>query len=82
MVDEAHIPTRCPLCGGSVEHGETTFAVDLQTGVVVVRYVPAYVCGQCGEIWLEDETASRLERTVRDARARKGQVEVLPYATV
>ena len=82
MADDAHIPERCPLCGAGVRHGETTFAVDVQTGVVVVRHVPAYVCGQCGESWLEDDTARRLEKVVQDARARKGEVDVLPYATV
>lgn len=49
-----HIPTQCPLCSGKVQPGTTTFTVDLTTGVVVVRNVPAWVCTQCGEDWIED----------------------------
>ena len=30
---------QCPLCGGEKQPGPTTFAVDLKTGVVVVRDV-------------------------------------------
>ena len=48
---------RCALCGGPHEPGTTVFAVDLKTGVVVVRGVPARVCSQCGEAWIEDAVA-------------------------
>lgn len=66
----------CPLCGGEKHPGSTTFAVDLQFGVVVVRQVPALVCNQCGEAWIEDPVAKRLERRVSEARAKHSVVEV------
>ena len=68
---------RCPICGGRMVAGTTVFAVDLGFGVVVVRNVPARVCEQCGEAWLEDATAERLERYVADARRNQQQVAVL-----
>ena len=40
---------RCALCGGDKHPGVTTFAVDLTFGVVVVRDVPALVCGGCAD---------------------------------
>ena len=73
------IADKCPLCGGHVKPGETTFTADIGTGVVVVRHVPARVCTLCGESWLEDPTAKNLERTVEEARARRHEVEVLAY---
>jgi len=42
------ISAKCPLCGGAMRTGMTTFTVDLDFGVVVVRHVPATVCAQCG----------------------------------
>ena len=33
----------CPLCGGEKQPGKTTFTVDLGTGVVVIRDIPAMV---------------------------------------
>jgi len=45
--------------------------------VVVVRRVPASVCGQCGEALIAADTARELERIVEDARLNHRQVEVL-----
>jgi YgiT-type zinc finger domain-containing protein len=67
---------RCPLCGGAKEPGTTTFAVDLGFGVVVVRQVPALVCTICGEAWIEDAVAARLERVVEEARVRSAPAEI------
>lgn len=61
-----------------MEPGATVFTVELGFGVVVVRHVPARVCGSCGESWIEDETAANLERIVEAAREDKGPLEVLP----
>jgi YgiT-type zinc finger domain-containing protein len=67
---------RCPLCGGAKEPGTTTFAVDLGFGVLVVRDVPALVCRQCGDAWIGDDVAEKLEARVEDVRRKKPAVEV------
>jgi YgiT-type zinc finger domain-containing protein len=66
----------CPLCGGTLQAGETLFSADLGFGVVMVRHVPARVCGQCGEDWIDDAVAARLEDTVQTARLRHAVVDV------
>lgn len=66
----------CPLCGGTKEAGRTTFTVDLGFGVVVVRNVPAQVCTLCGEDWIEDKVAGKLEAIVNQARTTHTLVEV------
>ncbi len=73
---------RCPLCGGEKQPGTTTFAVDLEFGVVVVREVPAFVCTQCGDAWIDDPVAAKLESVVNDARRRKAVVEVTRWNQV
>jgi hypothetical protein len=40
------------------------------------------VCDQCGENWIEDTVAERLEQTVNNARKRHRQVKVTAYASV
>ena len=70
---------RCPLCGGNKAPGTTIFSVDLGDGVVVIRSVPAQVCAQCGEEWIDDQTAKDLEDIVEQARKRRHQVEVLTF---
>jgi YgiT-type zinc finger domain-containing protein len=73
---------RCPLCSGEKEPGTTTFTVDLKFGVVVVRDVPALVCSQCGEAWIEDAVAEKLEGLVADARRRQAVVEITRWEQV
>ena len=73
-------PDLCPLCGGRTGPGETVFAVELGSGVAVVRHVPARVCDTCGESWIEDRTAGKLEQMVDRVRREQSQVEVLAYS--
>jgi len=73
---------RCPLCGGDKQPGTTTFAVDLKFGVVVVREVPALVCTKCGDAWIDDPVAEKLESIVMEARSKHTVVEVTQWQQV
>ena len=72
----------CPLCGGHKVEGTTTFAVDLGTGVFVVRHVPALVCEQCGTDWIEDRVAEILERTVEEVREKESVIEMKEFSKI
>ena len=69
----------CPICAGHKKPGKTTYSVDLGTGVVVVRNVQAEICVQCGEEWIDNQTAQRLEKIIEEARKKRRQVEVLAF---
>jgi YgiT-type zinc finger domain-containing protein len=71
------IPSQCPMCSGKVEPGTTTFTVDLKTGVVVVRNVPAFVCTQCGEDWIDNPVSIELENIAERARRQGAQLEMV-----
>ena len=75
-----HTKKLCPLCGGTKKTGTTTFTVDLEFGVVVVRKVPATVCSQCGADWIDDRVAKQLETIVNAARKKQLQVEVTSFS--
>jgi len=72
--------SQCPLCGGKIKEGTTTFTVDYGFGLVVVRNVPAGVCSQCGETWVDDSFAERPENIVQEAKAGRQQFEVVDIA--
>lgn len=67
----------CPLCGGVRVAGRIMFSADLGDSVIVIRGVPATVCEQCGEEWIDDATAADLELRSDAARKRGAQVEVM-----
>ena len=70
----------CALCGGTTREGSTTFVSDFGQSLLVVRHVPARVCAQCGEAWIEDAAAAQLETLAGQARAKGRQIEVIDLA--
>lgn len=70
----------CPLCGGKLAEGTSTFTVDRKQVLVVARNVPARVCIQCGEAWINDNTAEQLEKIVSEAKLKRSQMEVVDMA--
>jgi YgiT-type zinc finger domain-containing protein len=73
------VSERCPLCGGRKQLGQTTYSVDLGSGVILVRNVPATVCVQCGETWIDHYTAQKLEQITQEAREKGLQVEIVAF---
>ncbi len=69
----------CPLCGGHKKQGTTTFTVDVEDTLVVVRNVPATLCSLCGNEWFSDEVAANIEHIVEEARNNHRQMEVTQY---
>jgi YgiT-type zinc finger domain-containing protein len=70
---------RCPVCNGYKEPGFTTFTADLGENLVVIHNVPATICNQCGEEWVDNKIAQQVETVVEEARAKKHQIEVLSF---
>jgi YgiT-type zinc finger domain-containing protein len=72
---------RCVIC----REGDTalgTVTVTLQRGntVVIVRDVPAAVCQNYGEYYLDEAVANKLYRQGEEAVRRNAEVEILRYA--
>lgn len=67
----------CFICSGKAEKGTTTFVLDLKSSLIVVRNIPALVCTQCGEEWIEDSTAIELELITERAKTKNSQLEVV-----
>ena len=70
---------RCPICGGNKATGSTTFTVDLGESIIVIRDVPAMLCSQCGDEWISDDVASKLESIVEEAKKKHLFVEIAYY---
>jgi YgiT-type zinc finger domain-containing protein len=54
---------KCPLCKGEMTKGTTILPYDFDDGrVVVVLNVPALVCEQCGDEFVEIAVTRNVER--------------------
>ena len=66
----------CPLCKAKFEKSFTTVTIDSGESIIVIRKVPAYVCCQCGEDWIEDTISEKIEKIVNTAKKNHSQVEI------
>ena len=72
---------KCVLCkSGETRPGTVTVTLERGKTVVVVRDVPAAVCGNCGEYYLDNDVAQRVYERAEEAVARDAEVEILRYA--
>jgi YgiT-type zinc finger domain-containing protein len=71
----------CAICGvGSTEMGETTVTLERGSTTIVFKGVPAQVCDNCGEAYLDEAIAKSL-LVAAESAARDGvQVDVRKYA--
>ena len=54
---------KCPLCKGEMQKGKTS--MPYETGkdrLIVVKDVPALICEQCGESFIEAPVLKRVEK--------------------
>lgn len=72
---------KCLIC----QHGETvagTTTVTLERGetTLVIKGVPAEVCQNCGEAYVDEETTTALLEQIREAAELGVDVEVRRFA--
>jgi YgiT-type zinc finger domain-containing protein len=70
----------CLTCEGQTRPGKVTHTFQKGTTTVVVKDVPAEVCGQCGEACLSSEAGKVIEKLVNDAVSKGAALEILRYA--
>lgn len=61
---------------------KTTFTVEYDNCIIVVRNVPCLECQICGEVTFSDEVAARLEQIVNSAKTVLQDISVIVYSKV
>jgi YgiT-type zinc finger domain-containing protein len=73
-------PEKCSICGGRLERQTITHQQHWGPDVAEFENVPALVCVQCGEVWLEAPVAQLLEQIVRQKPEPKRYHQVPVFA--
>ena len=55
---------KCGMCKAETEEKKVTYTEDIEQGVIVIRYVPAHVCTECGYTWYKGTIVAELEKLV------------------
>ncbi len=71
---------RCMLCrGGRTHPGKTTLVLFRGPTTVIMKEVPAEVCGDCGEPVIAENVSERVLAVAEEAVARGAEVEILRF---
>ena len=65
---------------GETQLGKATVTLEREETTLVIKGVPAQVCANCGEEYVDEETTSRLLKTAEEAARAGVQVDVRQYA--
>ena len=72
---------KCTICThGSTEPGSTTVTVQREQATLIFRGVPAEVCDNCGEYYLDGPTADRIFTKAEEAIRGGAEIEIIRYA--
>lgn len=72
---------KCQLCkNGTTEKGSVTVTLERGTTVVLIKNVPAEICENCGEYYLDEKTTYNILAKAELAAKNNAEVEILQYA--
>ena len=71
---------RCVICKqGEIRPGTATVMLERNGMTLVVKSVPARVCENCGEEYVDEDITARLLREAEDAARSGVQVDIRGY---
>ena len=71
---------KCALCKGKMKEGTITLPFDINKDMfVIIKDVPALVCTQCGESFVEMSVARVVEKIVGNAEQDGVALGILKY---
>ena len=74
-------PLKCPICRlGETWPGTATLVLERDALTMVIRHVPAEVCENCGEEYVDESTAAAALEHAETAGREGVTVEVREYA--
>ena len=69
----------CFMCKGDLEDKNTTFMVELDNSIIIIKNVPSQVCKQCGEVTYTDEVAKQIQKLVNSVKNSITEITVINY---
>ena len=71
----------CQLCKhGSTSSGMVTVTLQKGDTTVIIKGVPAEICENCGEYYLDENTTKQVLSMAQEAVKNRAEVEILSFA--
>lgn len=59
-------PTHCSRCGTALMESNILYEIIVDEELIQIEDVPAMVCRNCGEEWIEAEVRENIEKMIRE----------------
>jgi len=71
---------KCIFCRhGQTQLGTVTITLDRDNCIVVIRHVPAEICENCGEYYLDEKTTEYVLSHAEEVAQRGTELEILRF---
>ena len=72
---------KCIRCGNATYKSTTTEAIELGSGVLVIRNIPCYKCEVCDEIHFTGDVVKQLDNIIKKDSELMTEIAVVEYTT-
>ena len=66
----------CIHCRGKMRRGNAPFHIDRKSYHLLLDAVPAWICTQCGEVYLEEAEVDTIQQAIRSLDKRTEKLAV------
>jgi len=72
---------KCPLCRGEMKNGTTHLLLEMgEDSVIVINKVPALVCDQCGDDFIDLDTTRKIEALYKKLKSEGLKMGFIDYS--
>jgi len=68
------------MCKGNMKPDKINYSVDLNARFILIKDVPALVCDQCGEQFLDNEILQKIEDIIKKSKEYNIDFEIIRFA--
>ena len=72
----------CVICKGDFIEGLVNHIVDINNHIIIIKNVPALICSQCGDYFIDDKVARVLESLIDSVLESITEISILNYSAV
>ena len=72
----------CVMCKATLSQEVLNHIVDINGSITIVKDVPANVCKQCGENYIDSDVARNLDAVMEEIQKGGAEVTIISYSSV
>ena len=69
----------CFMCKGDLEDKKTTFMVELDNCIIIIKNVPCQKCSPCGEEFINGSTMQKIESIISKLKSMLPEITVIDF---